>query len=150
MNELIIGKLKKNALEEIWVTIGEYYGRQLLNIRAYFRAGDAPSPTRKGIAVDTVKLMELLDALRRQNASGCDGTQVARLTKGKKDEVRVYTSEYMGRQLVNIRIFYATDNDTEKHHGKGIAFSVNLLPELIRILEVAARHIACARKSGQH
>jgi hypothetical protein len=28
MNETIIGKIKKNSREEIWVTLGEYHGHQ--------------------------------------------------------------------------------------------------------------------------
>jgi len=82
------------------------------------------------------------DALRSQSANGCDGAQVMRIAKGKKEEIRIYASEYMGRQLMNIRVFYPTDDGAEKRPGRGIAFSINLINELIRILDVAARHLA--------
>jgi hypothetical protein len=142
MNEVIIGKIKKNALEDIWVTLDEYHGHRLLNIRSYFHAADGPHPTRKGIAIETSKLPQLRDALHSQSANRCDGTQVMRIAKGKKVEIRIYASEYMGRQLMNIRVFYPTDDAAEKRPGRGIAFSVNLIDELIRILDVAARHLA--------
>lgn len=132
------------------MTLGEYHGQQLLNIRAYFRASDGAHPTRKGIAIKTSTLPQLRDALRNQKANGCDGIQALRVAKGKKEEIRVYASEYMGRQLLNIRVFYSTDDAAEKRPGRGIAFSINLIDELIRILDLASRHLRkCASRMGE-
>src|SRR5260370_2299868 len=124
MNETISRKSKKNYLEEIWVTLGEYHGHQLLNIRAYFQAEDGPHPTRKGVSVDPSKLPELQAALRSQSAAGCDGTQVVRIAKGKNEELRIYASEYIGRQLLNIRVFFPTNDAPNQRPVSGRAFSV--------------------------
>ena len=46
-----IAVIRKNAREEIHITIGEFNGQQLFNARVYFKAEDGEMrPTNKGIA----------------------------------------------------------------------------------------------------
>ena len=48
-----IGEIQKNALEKILVTVGEYQGKQRIDIRTYYLPNQAEpdewKPTKKGI-----------------------------------------------------------------------------------------------------
>jgi len=54
----LIGTIPKNTLEQIRLSLEEYKGYQLLDIRVYFIADDdKPHPTKKGISIN----LELFD-----------------------------------------------------------------------------------------
>lgn len=58
----IISKFRKNAYEEVQVSLREYQGRQLVDIRIYAGArGQDTVPTKKGISLP----IELFAELRR-------------------------------------------------------------------------------------
>jgi hypothetical protein len=63
-----IAKFWKNRgrNESVHVTLGEYEGHNLINVRIYATGTDGiDRPTRKGIAMSVRKLPELADALNR-------------------------------------------------------------------------------------
>jgi hypothetical protein len=141
--DAVISKIKKNASEEIWITLGEFKGHDLLNMRVYFQSTDGPQPTRKGFAINVSLLTELRDALSSFVGTGTDTSKTVTISKNKKEQFRIYRSEYMGHLLMNVRVFFSTDNETElKPSPKGIAFNVNLLHEIIHAVELAIKTVS--------
>ena len=139
--DTIISRIRKNSAEEIWVTLGKFEGHDLLNVRAYFRSVEGFRPTRKGIALDVSKMQELNDALREFIEENADVAKVVAIPKNPTEEIRVYRSEYMGHLLMNIRVFFKVNGETEGNPThKGIAFNVNLTNEVIRSIDLAIKH----------
>ena len=59
-----IATIKKNSREEIRVTLDEFRGHHLVNIRVFYDAGDGEmKPGKQGIAVKVELFPELLAAL---------------------------------------------------------------------------------------
>jgi len=60
----IIGK---NSLEDVRVTLDEFSGHQLIDLRVYadFRSGNVQTrgPTKKGVSLNVVRLPDLIAAL---------------------------------------------------------------------------------------
>lgn len=65
----VIGEIQKNALEKIIATVGEYQGRQRIDIRTYFLPNSADpekwSPTKKGINLSTENWQEFKDLVTK-------------------------------------------------------------------------------------
>jgi hypothetical protein len=68
----VIGTISKNTLEEIRVSLDEFRGVALLDVRIFadFTGADHDNkrPTKKGISLKIAKLPELLQALREAEA----------------------------------------------------------------------------------
>ncbi|WP_336042567.1 transcriptional coactivator p15/PC4 family protein [Pseudooceanicola nanhaiensis] len=59
-----IATIKKNSREELRVTLDEFRGHHLVNVRVFYDAGDGEmKPGKQGIAVKVELLRELLAAL---------------------------------------------------------------------------------------
>jgi len=62
---------------------------------------------------------------------------IAEITKNARETLRVSIDDYHGHRLVNLRVWYATD-DGEMRPGKaGLALRPELLPELLNALQSA-------------
>lgn len=56
------------------------------------------------------------------------------IQKNAQEEIHVSRGDYMGRDVVNLRVWYLA-KDGEKHPTKkGVAFNAALLPEIQRAL----------------
>jgi hypothetical protein len=79
-----IGEIQKNALEKVVVTLGEYKGKQRVDIRTYFLPNQAEPdnpdnwiPTKKGINLSLDNWLEFKELVKKiDKAVG---------KKGKKD-----------------------------------------------------------------
>ncbi len=61
------------------------------------------------------------------------------IQKNTQEEIQVSREEYMGRDVVNMRVWYLA-KDGEKHPTKkGVAFSATLLPDVQRALTEMAQ-----------
>jgi hypothetical protein len=59
-----IGRFRKSATEEVRVTLEMFHGRQIVNVRVIWnKSEDEAIPLRKGIALATDKLPDLLALL---------------------------------------------------------------------------------------
>lgn len=59
-----IATIPKNSNEEILVSLDNFQGHDLLNMRVWFRASDGEMrPGRKGLSVNVALIPELLGAL---------------------------------------------------------------------------------------
>lgn len=58
------------------------------------------------------------------------------IEKNKREQIRIEVNEFRGQDLVDIRIYYQDQDSGEwKPSKKGIAFRVELLPEVIEALQ---------------
>ncbi len=66
----VIQTISKNSVEQIWVELSEYMGKDLLGVRTYYHDQDTNQwrPTRKGVTVKVELLPELLAALHKAEA----------------------------------------------------------------------------------
>lgn len=61
--------LPKNSREEIRVSLEHYMGRDLVNLRVWFRSDDGVMrPTKKGVALRAEFLSQVLEALHHLDA----------------------------------------------------------------------------------
>jgi hypothetical protein len=63
---VLIARLPKNADEEVRISLDEFRGEKLLDIRIYasFTIARARMPTKRGISIPVEMLPDLLDALQ--------------------------------------------------------------------------------------
>lgn len=66
---MLIASLEKNASEQIRVSLDEFRGRNLLDVRVFssFSTGE-PTPTKKGLSIRIEMLDDLLEALTKAKA----------------------------------------------------------------------------------
>lgn len=63
--------------------------------------------------------------------------------KNAQEEIHVSRCEYMGRDVVNMRVWYLA-KDGEKHPTrKGVAFSAALLPQILDALTNLSQQERC-------
>ena len=64
-NELI-HSFQKNATEEIRVSLSEYLGHKLIDIRVYYQGEDNEyRPTKKGLSISVEKFNDLQEAINK-------------------------------------------------------------------------------------
>ena len=70
--EKLVKTIPKNAREEIRVSLTEYKGHDLCDMRVYCEpyAGDERVATKKGISLSLAKLPELIAALQEARSRG--------------------------------------------------------------------------------
>lgn len=68
---ILIATVEKNALEEIRVSLAEFKGHKLLDVRTYasFDGAEERRATKNGISLKVEKLEELIGALQNAAAS---------------------------------------------------------------------------------
>lgn len=67
MSAHVVATLQKNAIEEVHVTLDEYNGAQLIDIRVFtqYRTTGEIGPTKKGVSLKLELLPQLVEALRQ-------------------------------------------------------------------------------------
>ena len=63
---------------------------------------------------------------------------VATFPKNSREEVRVILTEFHGREIINIRVFWTSDGKTWNPSQKGLAIGVEKIPLLLASLHQAA------------
>jgi hypothetical protein len=62
--EELVSSFEKNALEEVRISLTEFKGHQLIDLRVYYISQDGePRPTKKGLAISVGLYPELKEAL---------------------------------------------------------------------------------------
>lgn len=60
----VVAKFEKNSREEVWISLGEYHGRKIINVRVHYRAEDGEwRPGKQGLAVGVDKYRDLAEAI---------------------------------------------------------------------------------------
>jgi hypothetical protein len=63
---------------------------------------------------------------------------VATFPKNSREEVRVILTEFHGREIINIRVFWTSDGKNWNPSPKGLAIGVEKIPVLLASLHQAA------------
>ena len=66
---------------------------------------------------------------------------IGKLEKNAFDSIVVQTTEFKGRELIDIRIFYLDSGGELKPTKKGISISPDHVPELIKLIQKAYEEI---------
>ena len=61
----VIASFEKNSMEEVRVSLTEFKGKQLIDLRVYYQPedGEEKRPTKKGITISPEKFPELKKAI---------------------------------------------------------------------------------------
>lgn len=60
--------------------------------------------------------------------------------KNSREEIRIHLEQFRGHEIVNIRVWFEADDGEMRPSKKGLAFRVDLLPEIMNALtQVEAR-----------
>jgi len=142
-DDVVIAKIKKNAISEIWIVAKVYEGNLSCDIREYFRPDDGAEwlPTKKGVSIPLDLLGQAVDAVdemaRRDAVS-----EICTMERGKTAKLRFAISEYEKHIYGDIRTFYLkTKDDTDWKPGKGVTVSLSKLGQLADALRLAEDHI---------
>jgi hypothetical protein len=68
----LVAEIQKNGREALRVLWAEYEGHAYLDVRVYYRDGEAMKPTKKGATVRPDQVGELIAALQQARAVGRD------------------------------------------------------------------------------
>jgi len=137
--EATVAKIKKNASAEIWVCLRDYQGRQYVDIREHFLAGDDRQwhPTKKGIMVLPKLLPQVIDGLEALENVTDLGT-VATVPKSSRDEIQVAYRAFEKSHYGEVRQWYWTGEGGEKKPSpKGVTFRLDLVDVLVEALRTA-------------
>ena len=63
------------------------------------------------------------------------------LKKNSSEEIRISLSDFNGRQVINIRVFYLGPNGEWLPGKKGLAFTVDKLQPFLNALQEAAKQL---------
>jgi hypothetical protein len=65
--------------------------------------------------------------------------QIATIRKNAREDLRVTLEEFRGHHLLNLRFSHAAEDGEQRPGKQGIAFHINLLPQLVKLLSDAER-----------
>ena len=138
----VLKKLKKNSSEEVWVAVTDYKGRDLIDIRVYYRSIDdlEMKPTKRGVSLALAKVPELLGALEKAGAQTPVGDILAKIEKSESESLYVAVKEFKGRKLVDVRIYFRPQAGSEFIPSqKGVTFKLDDKAEALGEVKEALR-----------
>jgi Transcriptional Coactivator p15 (PC4) len=60
----VVAKFEKNSREEVWVSLDDFRGRKLINIRVHYRAENGDwMPGKQGLAISADRYRDLAEAV---------------------------------------------------------------------------------------
>lgn len=59
---------------------------------------------------------------------------VGQITKNARETIKVSVEEWHGRRIVNARVYFRAEDGEMRPSRKGLAISVDRLPELVEVL----------------
>jgi hypothetical protein len=60
----VIAKFEKNSREEVWVSIDDFRGRKIINIRVHYRSESGQwLPGKQGVALSVERYRDLAEAI---------------------------------------------------------------------------------------
>ncbi|WP_294613062.1 transcriptional coactivator p15/PC4 family protein [uncultured Roseovarius sp.] len=72
-------------------------------------------------------------------------TPIATIRKNAREDLRVTLDEFRGHHLINLRVWFDTDDGEQRPGKQGVAVRLDLLPHLRQALSEAEKE---ARKLG--
>ena len=143
-NSIIVASFPKNNRQAICVGLSEYQGKKLIFIREFVPSLNGElTPTRNGISLSRERNKELIGGIKALESVISSEKQVARITKNTNEEIRIGVTLYQDNPLIQIRTYAAYGKSSEfTPTKKGVAMSVNLLPQLLESIEKLETAIA--------
>lgn len=138
-NELIISRIRKNAISEVWVLLKEYQGKDLCDIREYFLPENSPNwlPTKKGVSIPIQMLPELVDAAEKLAETSTVGV-IKELERGNKLRICFAIREFKKHIYGEIRTFFREGKETDDWKpGKGVTLPLSKIRLLVDALRMA-------------
>lgn len=60
----VVAKFEKNSREEVWVSVDDFRGRKIINIRVHYRSESGTwLPGKQGLAVSVERYRDLAEAM---------------------------------------------------------------------------------------
>jgi Transcriptional Coactivator p15 (PC4) len=60
----VIARFEKNSREEVWVSLDDFHGKKLINLRVHYRSeGGEWLPGKQGLAVSVDRYRDLAEAI---------------------------------------------------------------------------------------
>lgn len=133
MNSKVIGKIPKNRAEEIKVLVLK---NNMVDIRIhyYFENDPEPRPTKRGVWISFKDMPQVLNNFEELIKDKNKELNLE-FEKNETEKIKVYNNEFRGNRLIHIRSFYLQDNEYKP--GKGVSFSMTLLPQVLEVLKKA-------------
>jgi len=142
-DKIVIDKIKKSAVSEVWVTLEEYQGQRLVHVREYFHPADNPEwlPTKKGVTIPPEllgKAVDAAEALAKRSAVGI----VAELDRGNRAKLCFAIAEFQRHIYGELRIYYVENADSKDWKpGKGVTLPLAVLGRLAEALHMAEDYL---------
>ncbi|MCK9582831.1 MAG: transcriptional coactivator p15/PC4 family protein [Endomicrobiales bacterium] len=133
MNSTMVGKIQKNTLEEIRVSVLK---NNKIDFRTYFQFPNEaePKPTKKGLWLSMKDVPFILSSL--SNIESEKGKEMSAETPiANEEKLRVYSSLYKKNIICHIRVFYKKNG--ELLPKKGVSFSPEILSQVKKAIEDA-------------
>jgi hypothetical protein len=142
-NDVVIAKIKKNAVSEVWVVGKIYAGQLLCDIREHFHPADNPEwlPTKKGVSIPPELLGLAVDVAEEMAIQDHVG-EVRSIPRGRTAKIRFAICEYQKHIYGEIRTYYLDGSETgEWKPGKGVTLPLSKLGQLVEALRLAEDEI---------
>jgi hypothetical protein len=63
-NSIVVAKFEKNSREEVWVSVDDFRGRKIINMRVHYRSETGQwLPGKQGIALSVDRYRDLAEAV---------------------------------------------------------------------------------------
>lgn len=60
----VVAKFEKNSREEVWISVDDFRGRKIINIRVYYRSETGNwMPGKQGLAISADRYRDLAEAV---------------------------------------------------------------------------------------
>ncbi len=142
-NNILIAKIRKSSVSEVWVVVKEYQGKTSCDVREYFHPPDKNEwlPTKKGISIPVELVGQAVDAadeLTKRNSVG----EVAALPRGERARIRFAICEFQKRIYAEIRTYYLeTSHSNHWKPGKGVTFRLDMIVQVAEALRLAKDYL---------
>jgi hypothetical protein len=138
-DDIVIAKIRKTAVAEVWVVVKEYAGRPVCDVREYFHPDNGPEwlPTKKGVSIPPDLLGQAVEAVDGMAGRDTVG-EVWGVSRGAKARMRFAICEYQKHVYGEIRTYYTDEAGSGNWKpGKGVTLPLAMLGPLADALRLA-------------
>jgi len=149
-NDIVIAKIRKNSVSEVWVVAKKYKGKISCDVREYFHPPDRSEwlPTKKGVSIPPDLIGQAVDAVQEMAKRGFVG-EVAVLPRGERAKIRFAICEFQKHIYAEVRTYYRETSDSNQWKpGKGATFRLEMLGQLAEALGLAENYFNQKQNRG--
>lgn len=149
-NNIVIAKIRKSSVSEVWVVAKEYQGKISCDIREYFHPADRSEwlPTKKGVSIPPEFISRVVDAVEEMGERYSVG-EVATFPRGERAKMCFAIREFQKHIYAEIRTYYRETSDSDDWKpGKGVTLRLEMLGQLAQALGLAEDYFDQNQKEG--